>query len=299
MPVFRLGRLSVDEDHAGRHGVGSLSIGVVKALDASRLTGKPQILLHLTHNAVAVPFGVNQLHVFKALHAVGTGVALRQLHGCALVAPLRHQHLNVGRNHLGFMRHQDQLGLAREAFAQLRHTHGHEFCIALLEALAKLEGKALNDRAVAYVQHVDVAVLCVAKQRKNIDRAQGGIQNGRLRLIEVEPVEALLDKLSSLKLLTRRMSHHLPIKAFSSRPKVSAQKKTRARHISQVACLVLKALAGRKATLNMKLQAGPILARFNGGSLHGQLAGAQRENLLDDVEHGVHHLDGRIGTKVF
>ena len=197
------------------------------------------------------------------------------------------------------MRNQDQLRLAGEAFAQLRHTQGHKLCIALLEALAKFEGEALNDRAVAYVQHVDVAVLCVAKQRKNIDRAQGGIQNGRLRLIEVEPVEALLDKLCSLKLLAGRMGHHLPIKAFSSRPKVSAQKKACARHISQVACLVLKALAGSKATLNMELQAGPILARLNGRSLHRQLAGAKRENLLNDVEHGVHHLDGRIGTKVF
>ena len=78
------------------------------------------------------------------------------------------------------MRHQDQLGLAREAFAKLRHTQGKKLCIALLEALAKFEGEALNDRAVAYVQHVDVAVLCVAEQRKNINRAQGGIQNGRL-----------------------------------------------------------------------------------------------------------------------
>ena len=64
MPVFRLGWLSVDEDHTGRHGVGSLSVGVVKALDAARLTRKPQVLLHLPHYAVAVAFGVNKLDVF-------------------------------------------------------------------------------------------------------------------------------------------------------------------------------------------------------------------------------------------
>ena len=290
MAVFRLGRLAVNKDHAGRNGVGPLDVRVVEALDAPRLKGQAKVLLHLAHDAVAVALRVDQLHVFQALYPVGTGVALRQLHGGPLVAALRNHHFDLGRNHLGLVRHQDQPGLTRKAFAQFRQAEGHKFRVGFLQALAQLEGEALNDRPVANVQHVDVSVLSVAQQRIHVDRPQSRVEHGRLRLVGIEALQTLFDELRGFKLLGGSVSHHLAVKAFAGPPEVAAQQLPGAVNVGEVAALVLSAFAGRQAALNVELQAGPVLAQLDRRRVHRKLAGAQREHFFDDVEHSVHHL---------
>ena len=111
---------------------------------------------------------VHQLHVFQAFRPIGAGVALRQLNRGPLVSPLRNHHLNIGRNHLWLVRHQDQLGLAWEALAKFRQPQRHEFGVRLLEPLAQLQRETLNDRSVADVQHIDIAVFRIAQKRKHI-----------------------------------------------------------------------------------------------------------------------------------
>ena len=197
------------------------------------------------------------------------------------------------------MRHQHQLGLAREALAKFRQPQRHQLRIHLLKALAQLERKALNYRSVANVQHVDVAVFRIAQQRKDVDRTECRIQHRRLGLVGVETLEALLDKLGGLKLLGGGVGHHLAKQSLTRRLQITPKQLAGSLHVSQVAALILAALARSQTALNVKLQTGSVLAGLNGRLVHRQLAGTQREHFFDDVEHRVHHLHRSIGAEVF
>ena len=302
MAVLLAGGLAVAEDDARRDGMGPLQIGIVETLDMARLPVEMQFFLHGVHQTVGVALGILDFEVLELLGAVDAGAFLRKLQQIELLAALGNGEGDaVEQQGSGGQERNDYFARqlpARDMLDDMLDSQGEHVALVSPDARGKTHGRDADDRPVADTDEIAISHIVVGQERKDVDVDDAGADDDRPAGVMVQSVEPLFVALRLLEPQRRGSPGHLLLQVAPHGPQVAFENGDDQPDLRVVVFLGLQPDARPLAIADMILKTDRILASRDKFGSEVELAGTQRHDLADELQHAVLHHARPVRTEI-
>ena len=288
--IFAFGGFAVNKAAHGGNRVFALGVGVVEALDTAGQRFHAEGLLQGHEHALAPALRIDQVLPFLLLQHVEMGVALRQFHQFALLAPLGNLEcpfLRLNGRHEGKQNVGEQLA---QPHLHLQQSGPKQVLATAIHLVVDFQRVRLHDGTVHNAQEADITTVLVLFHSEYIQIGKLRTDHHRFHYKILQDFNLLLDSARFFKLPFFRTFHHLLFQAADNLLPVALDDIHAFLDVGLVLLGRDVSTAGRRTVVHLILHAGPVV-------FHQPFAFAQREHLVDGVQQHIHLFYRRIGAE--